>query len=132
MDTDNMSDEEFLAQLKKMSADDAERKKQVKDRLYHILNERLDIAWVEVDCDGSGDEGQIEEIRYFDIDQERLKLAERKLDEAVEKYVFSLLPCGWEINEGSQGTVEIDVIEGKTVVTHSRCVTQEYTEEFEE
>jgi hypothetical protein len=152
MNDDIMKDEEFLAEPKMMVGEDAHRQRkyletqerwrreqekrnnQAKNALFQALNERLDIAWVEVDYDGSCDEGNVEEIRYLDIDREELELEEPNLDDIVEEYVYSLLPGGWEIEEGGYGTVEIDVIEGKAHVTHSRRVIEEYeyTEEFEE
>lgn len=43
--------------------------------------------------------------------------------DALENYVLSLLPEGWEIDDGSQGTVTLDLAAGKAEVKHGVKVT---------
>jgi hypothetical protein len=67
----------------------------------------LGVATIEARYDGSGDEGWVEEVHFIPAppaDAEAEDLTER-----VEVWIAERLPPGWEINEGSFGSVRIDV-----------------------
>ena len=147
---DSLADEAFLTLLNAMPVDDDEqrrkfqetkerwkreedeRKKWAKTNLFFELRKQRELAFVRVEYDGCGDSGQVEEVAYLDSQKKVITIDDQSLHEAVEEYVYSILPGGWEINEGSEGTVEIDVAAGKTHVCHSQRVEEEYTEEFDE
>ncbi len=69
--------------------------------------------------DGCGDDGQIEDIIYFDAEGQAIDREDKELDDAVEDYTFSLLPDGWEINDGSFGTLRIDARTQKAHIEHN-------------
>jgi len=97
--------------------------------LKQLLLDRPDISKIAITYDGNGDSGCFDNHKYLgdqgnDVDADFLH-------DAVEEYVCSILPGGWEINEGSYGQVEIDVATCKSKVVHNERVLEEITTEFE-
>lgn len=108
---------------------------------------RLKIASVDITYDGCGDGGCIETLTAFGADKRELTLPDKPvaiqlvsstwdtkttsynkglvkrtvpLREAIENWCYDLLEehfAGWENNEGSDGTITINVL-NKTVVMH--------------
>jgi hypothetical protein len=76
-----------------------------------------------VEYDGSGDEGAIEEFVCRGPDDALIDLP-ALVCEAVEDFVYRSLPCGWEINEGSYGTVEFDIEARKVEYCHGQRVIE--------
>lgn len=68
--------------------------------------ERLEVQTIEVEYDGSGDEGFIQAVRY---QPEPSAGVPDGLHHLIEDFAYRQLPGGWEINEGSYGTMRIDV-----------------------
>lgn len=100
---------------------------------------------VSVNYSGSGDSGDVEQPEFFDNHGRSIPLkvggALGELDDLVSNYVCESLPAGWEINEGSHGSVDIDVLNGLAEFDHyDRIETSEHNpfsdrasgEEFEE
>jgi hypothetical protein len=84
--------------------------------IYEALT-RAGVATIEAEYYGSGDEGYIDTITMFDV---RGNAVDNKdALEMVERFIYDHLPGGFEINEGSQGTVEIDVISRKAHFDHN-------------
>ena len=70
-----------------------------------------------VTYDGSNDEGYVNEI----------ELGKEAARNAIETWVYGELASrfgGWEINEGSQGTISIDFDTGKVQFSHSENVIE--------
>jgi len=63
---------------------------------------------------GYGDEGSIESIQFLDTDSQPVVLKEQF--PKLEPTFWPLLPCGFEDNDGSSGTVCLDVEQGRIVV----------------
>jgi hypothetical protein len=63
------------------------------------------VVSIEVDYSGWDDEGAIDEIR---LHPEGTVVPQDLLD-LIEGWVTSTLPEAWEVNDGSQGSVTIDV-----------------------
>lgn len=57
-------------------------------------------------------------------------LVTEKATDEFEDAVFSLLPGGWEINDGSYGTVSVDVATGAIKVEHNERYTEINSSEF--
>lgn len=77
---------------------------------------------VTIEYHGSGDEGFIEGITGLPID-----LDSDELEKYLESWAYDLLEenwGGWEINEGSQGTITIDVKAREVHVHHGENVEQ--------
>ena len=122
-----------------------------KAQLYTKLA-RLGITSVIIGYDGCGDSGCIESIKALGVDNREVTLPERsvaidivesKFDsktrrfipvntrrnvpvrEAIENWCYDLLGehfPGWEINEGSDGTIELDVVKKTATLQHDENV----------
>ena len=135
MTTPDPSVEQMIAEMQR--AEERERR-ETNDRLRdQILPQfrRLGVANIEVSYSGYGDDGSIDGIQYRDptgIRVDRATIPE-KLIEDLESCVYELLPAGFEIGEGAQGTLTIDVQAGKVTIQHqenftdSRDSTREFT-----
>ena len=98
-------------------------------KLKQMLVDRPNISKIRITYDGSGDSGCFDAQKYSDSEGNDVEAD--FLNDAVEEYVCSILPGGWEINEGSYGQVEIDVATCKSKVVHNERVLEEITTEFE-
>jgi hypothetical protein len=76
---------------------------------------RLGVEKIEARYDGAGDEGWVKEIRYSPEPPAGLP---EGLPQRVENFVYTRLPSGWEINEGSFGTMTIDVQTARAALDH--------------
>ena len=101
----NANFDDFVA---KWAIERRDRKAKAKEALYFLLDQQPSITAIDVVFDGCGDEGHIERINYLSETDDAIA-SNQDLDDAVEEYVFWTLPSGWEINEGSFGTIHIDV-----------------------
>ena len=86
-----------------------DRKAKAKEDLFLLLDQHPSITAIEVIFDGCGDSGQVKDIEYSGESADDAIPRKQELDDAVEEYVYSILPGGWEINDGSFGTIQIDV-----------------------
>jgi hypothetical protein len=41
-----------------------------------------------------------------------------------QEFCYTLLPGGWEINDGSSGTITLDIVENKTTLDHTTYYTE--------
>ena len=94
----------------------------------------LGVANIEVSYSGYGDDGSIDGIQYRDptgIRVDRATIPE-KLIEDLENFVYTYLPAGFEIGEGAQGTLTIDVGAAKVTIQHQENYTESHdsTREF--
>lgn len=62
---------------------------------------------------GGGDSGDID---YVMCDGEQLSMGE--LPSEIEDFIYNNLPGGWEINEGSRGTFNFDLVEKEASLVH--------------
>ena len=100
---------QFDVFLAKWEVGRLDRKAKAKEDLYLLLDQYPNITAIEVIFDGCGDSGQVEDIEYSGVTADDLIPRKQDLDDAVEEYVYSILPGGWEVNDGSFGTIRIDV-----------------------
>ena len=134
MTTPDPSVEQMIAEMQR--AEERERR-ETNDRLRNeILPQfrELGVANIEVSYSGYGDDGSIDGIQYRDptgIRVDRATIPE-KLIEDLESCVYELLPAGFEIGEGAQGTLTIDVQAGKVTIQHQENFTdsRDSTREF--
>ena len=134
MTTPDPSVEQMIAEMQR--AEERERR-ETNDRLRdQILPQfrRLGVANIEVSYSGYGDDGSIDGIQYRDptgIRVDRATIPE-KLIEDLESCVYTYLPAGFEINEGGQGTLTIDVQLANVTLQHQENCTESHdsTREF--
>ena len=95
----------------------------------------LKVANIEVAYSGYGDSGAIDGCQYRDSAGSRIDrtLIPQPLIESLESCVYEFLPAGFEINDGGQGTLTIDIQLAKVTIQHqenyteSRDSTREFT-----
>ena len=80
---------------------------------------------------GSGDSGNIDEVNFYDIKGSAVDVTDKDLIEFISNYTEMKLPDGWEIDDGSSGTLVIDVKKKKAKILHSWNETATRDETFE-
>ena len=96
---------------------------------------KLRVANVEVAYSGCGDSGAIDGTQFRDTTGQRVDRASLPPDviEELENCIYEFLPAGFEINDGSQGTLTLDVLTGKVTIQHQEnySATMDSTREFD-
>jgi hypothetical protein len=94
----------------------------------------LKVANIEVAYSGYGDSGSIDGCQYRDSAGARVDRTTipTPLIETLEGCVYEFLPAGFEINDGGQGTVTIDIPKGTLTIAHQENYTEsrDSTQEF--
>ena len=83
------------------------------------------VANIEASYSGYGDSGAIDGLQYRDAAGqrvERTKLPQETV-EALEACLYEFLPEGFEINDGGQGTLTLDVPSGRLAIQHQENYT---------
>lgn len=106
-----------------------ERRKSVsvealKEILKNLKNNGC-IGTITIGYCGSGDSGEYDPIKSEGFDLDDASASE------IESYIDSLLPPGWEINEGSYGKVTMDTYDQSIHVDHNDIVETAEHEEFD-
>ena len=93
------------------------------------------VANVEAAYSGYGDSGAIDGLQYRDAAGQRVdrETIPATLVEELENVLYEFLPAGFEINDGSQGTLTLDVLTGKVMIQHQENYTasNDSTREFD-
>ena len=93
------------------------------------------VANVEAAYSGYGDSGAIDGLQYRDAAGQRVDRASlpKGVIEQLENVLYEFLPAGFEINDGSQGTLTLDVLTGKATIQHQENYTasNDSTREFD-
>ena len=78
------------------------------------------VANIEAAYSGYGDSGAIDGIQYRDKSGLRVQreTIPAGLTEELETCLYEFLPAGFEINEGSQGTLTLDIAASRITLTH--------------
>ena len=93
------------------------------------------VANIEAAYSGYGDSGAIDGLQFRDAAGQRVDRASVPQDviEQLENCVYEFLPAGFEIDDGSQGTLTLDVATGRVSIQHQANVTEtrDSTREFD-
>jgi hypothetical protein len=109
-------------------------KKQLRTQIIPQLVQHR-VANVEAAFSGFGDSGAIDGVQFRDAAGQRVdrETIPATLVEELENGLYEFLPAGFEINDGGQGTLTIDVQLAKVTIAHqenyteSRDSTREFT-----
>jgi hypothetical protein len=110
-----------------------ERLQGCKTTLKNLLAQEQNIAKVEADYNGCGDSGQIDSVRFLNKGGDPVEPTREGIPEAVEALIFFLLAQshgGWEINEGSYGSVTIDAETLTGILEHTHRIEEWSETEF--
>ena len=92
------------------------------------------VAKVKAEYSGYGDSGAINHIAYLDAQDQpvNMDMVRAASDPEIENVVYEFLPAGFEINDGGQGDVTIDVAAGTVKLEHGENYTEtrDSTQEF--
>lgn len=116
-------------------ADYLEREQRQRDAAKTALLTLLDqlraagVSQVSAQFNGYGDEGSIDYVDFFDVGGQSLGVKDQfpKLEESF----YALLPQGFDQQEGSSGTVTLDVDRGNITVDVGWNVTTTENEHYE-
>jgi hypothetical protein len=133
-DTPEPSIEQLIAEMQR--AEERERRQttdQLRDQILPQFR-TLGVTSIEVAYSGCGDSGAIDGVQYrgptgIRVDRATIPV---QLIEDLECCAYSFLPAGFEINDGGQGTLTIDVQAARVVIQHQENYTdsRESTREF--
>ena len=124
-DAPEPSVEQLIADMQR--AEERERR-ETTDRLRNEILPQfraLGVGNIEVSYSGYGDSGAIDGVQYRGPTGIRVDRAAipAQLIEDLERCAYSFLPAGFEIGEGAQGTLTIDVQASKVTLTHETNYT---------
>jgi hypothetical protein len=93
------------------------------------------VANIEAVFSGYGDSGAIDGLQYRDKSGLRVQreMIPAGLTEELETCLYEFLPAGFEINDGSQGTLTLDISASRITLTHQENDTGSHdsTREFD-
>ena len=125
MTTPDPSVEQMITEMQR--AEERERRETNNRLRNEILPQfrELGVANIEVAYSGYGDSGAIDGVQYRGPTGIRVDRAPipTQLVEDLERCAYSFLPPGFEINDGGQGTLTIDVQLAKVTLTHETNYT---------
>ena len=92
------------------------------------------VVKVKAEYSGYGDSGAINHIAYLNAQDQpvNMDMVRAASDPEIEDVVYEFLPAGFEINDGGQGDVTIDVAAGTVKLEHGENYTEtrDSTQEF--
>ncbi len=116
--TDHEYLEQFMAQyrqqeLARLDTAKAKLKAEIIPRL-----KQWGVSKVQVEYSGYGDSGCIDGITYLDAHDQpvNMDMVKAASDPEIANVVYEFLPAGFEINDGSQGTLTVDVTAGTVAI----------------
>lgn len=118
-----MTNEELDMFLRQFRAAEEARMNSSKQKLRTLLQAYLTdgIAKVVARYSGYGDQGAVDDLEFFSASGESV---DRSHDPDLEDCIYEFLPAGFEINDGGQGTVTIDVKSCKVTIAHEENYTE--------
>ncbi len=132
--TDHEYLEQFMAQYRQQ---ELARLDTAKARLKTEIIPRLKqwgVSKVRAEYSGYGDSGCIDGITYLDAHGQpvNMDMVRAASDPDIENVVYEFLPAGFEINDGSQGTLTVNVAAGTVTIEHGENYTEtrDSTQEF--
>jgi hypothetical protein len=111
-----------------------EAKTQLRTDIFPVLAKHR-VANIEAAYSGYGDSGAIDGIQYRDeagVRVDRTTLPATVIEQ-LENVLYEFLPAGFEINDGGQGTLTLDVQTAKITIAHQENYTEtrDSTREFD-
>ena len=131
-------DDEFLRIMAQFHANEQARIESATSQLRDVLVPQLrqyGVANVEAAYSGYGDSGTIDGVQYRDSAGQRVarETIPAAIHESLDNCLYEFLPAGFEINDGGQGTLTVDVQTSRVTIKHqenyteSRDSTREFT-----
>jgi hypothetical protein len=128
-----MTNDDFNTFLSKYQREEAVRAQAASSQFaQQVVPElvKLGISTIDVQYSGYGDSGGAENAECHDAEGKGVQLPQ-ELQRGVFTYAESLLPPGFEINDGGQGVVKLDIVRGTFKLHHETNFTETETTESE-
>jgi hypothetical protein len=127
--TSHDSDPSIQELLERFTRSSQNRLQTFKDKLRSEIIPALmasAVANVEAAYSGYGDSGAIDGVQFRDksglrVEREKIPTV---LTEKLENVLYEFLPAGFEINDGGQGTLTLDVQAGTVKLEHEENYTE--------
>ena len=130
-------DDAVLQLLARYHESEQARLENAKSRLRDVIGPQLlqrGVANVEAAYSGYGDSGAIDGVQFRDIAGQRVDrtVIPADLHASLDNCLYEFLPAGFEINDGGQGTLTLDVQTGRITLKHQENYTEtrDSTREF--
>lgn len=122
-------DDAFIQILARFQQSEQDRLNHAMSKLHDAVIPRLrqyGIVNIEAAYSGYGDSGAIDGVQYRDAAGQRVErtTVPNALIEELENCIYELLPAGFEVNDGGQGTVVIDTQSTKITLRHQENYTE--------
>jgi hypothetical protein len=126
---DSAPDPPIQELLDRFAQSDRERLSKAKAKLKDEIIPRLNqwgVAKVQAEYSGYGDSGAINHIAYLNQRGQpvNMDMVRSASDPDIENVLYEFLPDGFEINEGGQGDITIDVQAGTVKLEHQENYTE--------
>jgi hypothetical protein len=105
--------------------------KEAKAALFAYLERFPQVARITACYSGSGDEGWVDDVRYFGTGGDRIDLDDKRLSGLVDELFQYVTPDGFEINEGGDGEIHVYAAAQEVVVEHNQNVVYQESETYE-
>jgi hypothetical protein len=106
-DSHSEVDDSIATWISKWEREQEEEAANRRARFVEVLRSFPSVRSIEASYYGCGDEGSIETVRFFDVDEKKIETSE-ELNDLVDELVHDHLPGGWGNAEGSYGTCFIN------------------------
>jgi hypothetical protein len=130
-------DDTYMATLlADMQKREEERIEAAKTTLKRDIIPRLKkrgVVVVEARYSGYGDSGCVETVEYFDAKNKPVTVHDSRSPKArkIEDVLNDFLPDGFEINDGGQGEIKIDVEAGTITIEHQENFVEHHDSTLE-
>ncbi len=130
-------DDAVLQLLARYHESEQARLQNAKNRLRDVISPHLrqcGVANVEAAYSGYGDSGAIDGVQFRDASGQRVDrtMIPADLHASLDNCLYEFLPAGFEINDGGQGTLTLEVESAKITLKHQENYTEtrDSTREF--
>jgi hypothetical protein len=130
-------DDDVLQLLARYHENEQARLEHAKTHIRDVIGPQLrqcGVANVEAAYSGYGDSGAIDSVQFRDAAGQRVTrtVIPADLHTSLDNCLYEFLPAGFEINDGEQGTLTLEVEPAKITLKHQENYTEtrDSTREF--
>ena len=89
------------------------------------------VAHIEVRYSGYGDEGNIDDVKFYGEHANELELNDDQCVKLIDEVFFYVTPCGFECDDGGDGEIHICPATQKIIVHHNQNIVHQEQESYE-
>ncbi len=92
---------------------------------------KLGVRRIDIEYSGYGDSGGINSCGMYGDNDTPVQVDNDEIREEIGNYAYELMPPGFENNEGGEGVIKIDVVNGTYKLHHGQHIQETNWEESE-